>query len=110
MDLIIPFTIHLMFPFSDAQYQFKSRKSRSKSSSKLRLKRLGGGVDGTSSRSPSVKGRLPRDSEDAPLVPKAPLVSQSVPLAPQAPMVPLARGHQREGRRREGGGTSSDES
>jgi len=93
---------------TDAQYQFKSRKSRSKSSSKLRLKRLGGGIDGTTSRSPSVKGRgpmQPRDSEDAPLVPKAPLVPQSTPLTPQAPMVPLARG-----RRREGGGTSSDES
>jgi len=88
---------------TDAQYQFKSRKSRSKSSSKLRLKRLGGGVDGTASRSPSVKGRgpMPRDSEDAPLVPKARLVPQSVTLA---------RGHQREGRSREGGGTSSDES
>jgi len=96
---------------TDAQYQFKSRKSRSKSSSKLRLKRLGGGVDGSASRSPSVKGRgpMPRDSEDAPLVPKTPLVPQSVPLAPQAPMVPLARGHHREVRTREGGGTSSDE-
>ena len=102
-----------MFTFSDAQYQFKSRKSRSKSSSKLRLKRLGGGVDGPASRSPSVKGRgpTPRDSEDAPLVPKAPILPQSVPLVPQAPMVPLARGHHREGRSREGGGgTSSDES
>jgi len=93
---------------TDAQYQFKSRKSRSKSSSKLRLKRLGGGVDGTPSRSPSVKGRMPRDSEEAPLVPKA--ASRMLQSVPQAAIVPMARGHQREGRAREGGGTSSDES
>jgi len=94
---------------TDAQYQFKSRKSRSKSSSKLRLKRLGGGVDGTPSRSPSVKGRMPRDSEEAPLVPKA--ASRMLQSVPQVPMVPsMARVHQREGRAREGGGTSSDES
>lgn len=37
---------------------FRSRKSRSKSSSKLRLKRLEGGI---SSRSPSVKSRVPID-------------------------------------------------
>lgn len=55
-----------------------------------------------------MKGRMPRDSEEAPLVPKA--ASRMLQSVPKAAMVPMARGHQREGRAREGGGTSSDES
>ena len=55
-----------------------------------------------------MKGRMPRDSEEDPLVPKD--ASRMLQSVTQAPMVPMARGHQREGRAREGGGTSSDES